>query len=141
MMVSDPIQETADFNAAFVVKIVGSGSVVASFYGSSYTVTGELTFYVPPGTNVTLTAKPGLLRSFEGWQGIPAGGASSVLITAGAPVAVTASFTINLVEALGVGVLWCGVAIYLIAYLVWNRPKFTKATLRGQKRRGTSSDQ
>jgi hypothetical protein len=139
--VSNPIQETASFDVGFAVQVMGAGSVQVSFYGSSYTVTGELTFYVPPGTNVTLAAKPGLLQSFEGWQGIPGGGASSVLIPAVAPVSLTANFTINQVEALGIVVLVCGIVVYLIAYLAWNRRASPRRIWNTLNRRGTSFGQ
>ena len=119
--VSSPIQETADFNIGIAVQTTGSGSVKVSFGSSSYTVKGESTFYVAPGTNITLVAEPGFFQSFRGWVGIPAGSVPTVVMTAEAPLGVGAGFGINLIAALAVVVVVCGGLVYLVAYVAWNK--------------------
>ena len=117
---SAPIQETASFDVEFAIRVTGSGNVLVSSGSHSYTVTGGLTLYVKPGTNITLTANPGILHSFTGWQGVPAGSASTVVMVK-TPLSVTAGFGVNLVLAIGLIVLLCGVAIYAVAYLTWKK--------------------
>jgi len=121
LIVSSPVQEKANFDVGFVVHVSGGGGVQVSFGTSSYSVYGQLTFYVPPGTKITLVATPALLQSFAGWQGIPAGNAGAVVLTADTPTGVNATFVLNQVQALGLVVLSCGVAVYVVAYLAWNR--------------------
>ena len=117
--VSSPIEETANYYVSLTIKVIGKGTVLVTYGASSLSVGNQLTIYVPPGTNITLNAKPGALESFTGWVGIPAGNVGAVLITAASPAVATAVFGINEVEALGVVVLCFGGATYLIAYLIW----------------------
>jgi hypothetical protein len=119
--VDSPIEETANFYVGFAVNVSGRGSVLVSFDSTALQVNRALTLYVPPGTNITLTAKPGLLETFSGWRGISAGSAGSVQVTVAAPVVVGAAFTINEVETLGLVVLYWGIAIYVVVYLVWSK--------------------
>jgi hypothetical protein len=129
-----PVEETADYYVGLAIQVVGKGTVTVSYGSSSLSVGSQLTIYVSPGTNITLTAKPGILESFAGWQGIPAGNAGAVLIVAAAPVGASAVFVINEVEALGVVVLCFGGAIYMIAYLLWGR-RASPGRLRDMMRR------
>jgi hypothetical protein len=138
LVVSSPVKETANFDVGFVVKVSGSGSVKVSFGSSSYSVGGQLTFYVPPGTIVTLTAEPGLLQSFAGWQGIPAGNVGTAVLTAAHPIGANAAFVLDNVEALGLTALSLGVGIYLIAYLVWNKHLSPRQLWHSLRRKVTS---
>jgi len=119
VVVVAPLTETAEFDLGFVVHISGGGSATVSFGTSSYTVGGNpLTFYVAPGTSVALTARPGPFESFAGWRGVSAGNAGAVVIVPSSPVSVTAVFVVNGVLAYGFVVLYWGVAVFAIAYLV-----------------------
>ena len=119
--VSAPLQETASFDVEFAIRVTGAGTVLVSLDSHSYTVTGALTLYLKPGTNITLAATPGTLRSFAGWQGLSAGSASPALVTATTPLFVNASFGVNLVLVIGLVALACGAAIYAVAYLTWRK--------------------
>jgi hypothetical protein len=136
--VSAPIQETSNFYAGIAIQVTGAGSVIVSYGSHSYTVTGELTLYVKPGSNMTLVVHPGLLQLFKGWQGIPAGGASAVLLTVSRPMGVNANFAVNLDAALALIVLICGVAIYAVAYLAWSE-RVSPGRLSGLLRRKHSA--
>jgi hypothetical protein len=116
-----PMQEVAQYFVALTIQISGSGSVTLSAGSYSYTVGNHFTFYVAPGTKITLVAKPGLLQAFRGWQGIPAGSAGAVAFTADAPLSVTAGFAIDQVQALGVVTLYFGFVVFAIIYIVSNR--------------------
>jgi hypothetical protein len=121
LVVSSPIQETANFYVGVTIGVSGRGSVAVSFGSFSYTTGGQLTLFVPPGTDITLVSKPGILQTLDRWQGIPVGNAGAVVFAPRAPLDVNAIFVVNQVEALGLVALYCGVAIFAIAYLVWNR--------------------
>jgi hypothetical protein len=132
--VSAPIQETANFYAGLAVQVTGAGSVLVTYGSHTYTVTGELTLYVKPGSNITLVARPGPLQVFKGWQGIPAGGASAVLFPVSKPMGVGVNFAVNLDAALALVVLICGAAIYAVAYLAWSE-RVSPGRLTGLLRR------
>jgi len=119
--VSAPLQEVAQYYVALLVQVSGRGSVSVMIGSSTYTIGNQLTLYLPPGTNVTLVANPGLLETFSGWQGIPAGSTKAVAFSVETPLGIGAPFTIDLVEALGVVTLYAGIAAFVIIYLVWNR--------------------
>jgi hypothetical protein len=120
--VQGPIQETAKFYLRFIASAAGGGDVQVSFGPYSYSVGGNpLTFYVAPGTNVTLVARPGPFETFTGWHGISAGTAGAVAMVATTPVTITASFAVNQVLAYGVVVLYWGAAVFVIFYLLRNR--------------------
>jgi hypothetical protein len=114
-----PINETAEFDLRFTVGVTGSGSLQATFGSSSYSIGGNpLTFYVAPGTKVTLVAQPGPLATFVGWRGIPAGSSGGVVVFPTAPHAVTAIFGVNKVLSYGLVVLYWGVAVFMVFYLL-----------------------
>jgi hypothetical protein len=119
--VSAPMQEVAQYDLALLVHVSGRGSVSVEIGSSTYTVGNQLTFYLAPGTHVTLVANAGLLEDFSGWQGVPGGRAGAVAFTAESPLVVNAAFTIDQVQALGVVTLYVGIAAFAIIYLVWNR--------------------
>jgi len=119
--VSAPLQETASFDVEFALRVTGSGSVLVSIGSNSYTVTGGLTLYVKPGTNISLAATPGTLRSFGGWHGVSGGSASPAVFTVTSPTFVSAGFGFNLVLVVGVVALVCGAAVYAVAYLAWKK--------------------
>ena len=117
LVVSAPIQETGDFNLQFVVLVNGGGNVVVSFDSNSYTVPSDTSFFLPPGTNVTMVAKPGVLDIFSGWQGAPLGQTSPVAMILKTPLVLTAKFGINEVATFSLIVLICGVMVFLVASL------------------------
>jgi len=122
VVVLAPIQETAEFDLSFTVRAAGGGTVLASYGRATYSVGGNpLTFYVAPGTSVTLVAKPGLTDLFEGWRGISVESAAAVVVFPTAPVSVSANFAMNDVLVYGLAVLYCGVSVFAIAYLLRNR--------------------
>ena len=130
--VSAPLQETASLNARVTIRVAGSGSLIVTVGSHSYPVSGELTLYVKPGTNISLAESPGTLRSFKGWQGISAGSASAVLFTVAAPLSVTASFGVNLVLAILLVAVVCGAAISVVAYVAW-RTRVSTNRRRGSR--------
>lgn len=118
LVVSSPVQETGYFDAEFVVLVNGGGNVVVSFDSNSYTVTSDTTFFVAPGTNVTMVAKPNLLDTFAGWGGVAAGQTSAAVVTLRTPMVITAKFAVNEVVAFSLIVLVSGVMVYLVATLI-----------------------
>ena len=117
--VSTPVQERAVYYVGFALVATGGGTVTFSEGSHVIPVTHELTVFVAPGTNITLSEKPDILKSFAGWAGIPAGNAGAVVITVSRPLGVTAVFTYNLLEELGVLTTCIGAIAYGVAYLIW----------------------
>lgn len=120
VMVSNPVQETAQYYVGIALLVVGGGTVTFSAGSLNVTVTNELTVFLPPGTNITLNAKPDILKSFVGWTGIPAGNTGGVVITIYRPLGVTAVFGTDSLEEFGLLTICIGGIAYAIAYLVWN---------------------
>jgi hypothetical protein len=134
IIVNGPIQETARFDLRIIIGNSGSGSVQASFGSTSYSVGGSpLTFFVAPGTNVTLVARPGPFETFAGWHGIQGGNAGAIVFRATSPLVVTASFGINKVLVYGLVVLYWGAAVFAIFYLMRNK-RISLKGLRGLRR-------
>jgi len=117
--VSTPIQERALYYVGFALLVTGGGAVTFSEGSHVITVTNELTVYVAPGSNITLSESPALLKSFVGWTGIQAGDAGAVVITVDRPLGVTAVFAYNTLEELGVLTVCIGGIAYGVAYLIW----------------------
>ena len=119
VIVSSPVEERAQYFVGLTLLVTGGGTVTFSAGSHAITVTNLLTVFVPPGTNITLSEKPDILKSFLGWNGISAGNSGTVVITDNRPLGVTAVFAYNSLEELGVLTICIGGIAYGVAYLVW----------------------
>ncbi len=115
--VEGPINETAVFYPGLNLSVESGGSVTYS-YGSTLgqASPGQHILFVPPGTNVTLIAKPSsVFYSFGGWAVSHVSGMSIIGIVVDAPTTTEATFSYNLVTigALsGAAVVAVGVAVF-----------------------------
>jgi hypothetical protein len=126
--VAGPINETAVFYPGLSLSVESGGSVTYSYDSTlGRTSPGQQVLYVPPGTNVTLIAKPlSVFYSFRGWVINHASGTPTIWIVVSAPTATEATFSYNLVT---IGAL-SGAAIAIIVIAVFY-------TLRNHGRRNS----
>lgn len=95
-----PINETAVFYPSVRIEVDGSGSVGYSYASSSATVESSArTFYVPPSTDLQLSATPdSFLYRFNGWTGVGGKGSEEVSVVVDSPLMVRADFGYNLLN-------------------------------------------
>lgn len=107
LTVSAPIVETASFYPRLDIVASGAGSVEYSFGTTKGTVSSgsTTTLFVPPGTQVTLTALPSVFQALSGWAGSSGASGDTITVSPVSPVRVTASFSPNIVELGGVAAL------------------------------------
>jgi len=135
VVISAPLNETADFNAAVVLS-VGSGGQIT--YGGTKIAASE-TLYVSPGTQLTLSAtSSSFFDEFAGWKvenaHVSSAPSYTVLITG--PTTVSASFAVNYAVIGLVGASVFGAIIAGVFILV----KKGKLTLGGPEEAGGKRD-
>jgi hypothetical protein len=120
--VSSPLNETANFEAAFNIASVGKGTLVVSYGSTTFAVASAvLVLYVPPGSSVTVHAEPGILSLFDRWSGVPISNQNPATIEVTAPIQMSGVFVPNagLEYSLIAGV-WLATLCF-VAYLVRRR--------------------
>src|SRR5712692_185656 len=112
------VSEQASILPGLTLIASDGGTVAASFAGSSQTIAGGRTYYLPPGTNVSLAAKPSFfLYQFNGWSGSSNNTLSMVEFEITTPLTYRAEFGFNYIN-LGViagAVLFLVVAAYVVS--------------------------
>src|SRR5712692_2948570 len=120
IMVDRGVSEQASFLPGLTLIASDGGTIAATFVGSSQTVAGGRTYYLPPGTNVSLAATPSFfLYQFNGWSGSSNTTLSPVEFEMMTPLTYRAQFGFNYTN---LGVI-AGVVLFLVvaAYLVSRR--------------------
>jgi uncharacterized repeat protein (TIGR02543 family) len=95
LTVTGPVDVTGYFGPGLTVSATQGGNVTVSANGvtlGTVQAGSSQTFYVSPGTTVTLDAEPSQGYQFTGWSGALSGTANPDSITVNAPASVTANF-------------------------------------------------
>jgi hypothetical protein len=95
LTVTGPVDVTGYFGPGLTVSATQGGTVTVSANGVTLGIVqagSSQTFYVSPGTTVTLDAEPSQGYQFTGWSGALSGTADPDSITVNAPASVTADF-------------------------------------------------
>src|SRR3989441_1795221 len=112
------VSEQASFLPGLTLAASDGGTIAASFTGSSQTIAGGRTYYLPPGTTVSLTATPTIfLYQFNGWSGSNNSALATVQFAMTAPLTFRAEFGFNYI-VLGViagAILFLAVGAYLVS--------------------------
>ncbi len=118
LTVNRGVSEQASFLPGLTLAASDGGTIAASFTGSSQTIAGGRTYYLPPGTTVSLTATPTFfLYQFNGWSGSNNSALSTVQFAMTAPLTFRAEFGFNYI-VLGViagAILFLAVGAYLVS--------------------------
>src|SRR3989449_2268368 len=118
LTVNRGVSEQASFLPGLTLAASDGGTIAASFTGSSQTIAGGRTYYLPPGTTVSLTATPTFfLYQFNGWSGSNNSALSTVQFAMTAPLTFRAEFGFNYI-VLGViagAILFLALAAYVVS--------------------------
>src|SRR5256712_4138003 len=118
LTVNRGVSEQASFLPGLTLAASDGGTIAASFTGSSQTIAGGRTYYLPPGTTVSLTATPTIfLYQFNGWSGSNNSALATVQFAMTAPLTFRAEFGFNYI-VLGViagAILFLAVGAYLVS--------------------------
>ena len=98
-LLSGPVTEVANFEPGLTITAEQGGSVFYAYGSMNGTVSGgsAKTVYVPANSTVSLFAMTSsILNQFAGWSGDASGSASTTVVRLTAPLAVQASFGLNL---------------------------------------------
>jgi len=125
--VEGPINETAVFYPGLNVAVESGGSVTYSYGSTSGQIlSGQETLYVPPGTNVTLTASSSyFLYSAGGWAISRDAGKTTASIIVNAPMTAEAIFSYNLAAIIGLS----GAAVLIAAIAALFLLEFRRRTI------------
>jgi hypothetical protein len=83
---------TATFNANPTLTVVLSGDGSGTVTGSGIDCPGDCTESYPTGTDVTLTAMPDAVSTFQGWSDPGCPGMDPCTVTMSGDISVTATF-------------------------------------------------
>ena len=118
LTVNRGLSEQASFLPGLTLVASDGGTITASFAGSSQTIAGGRTYYLPPGTNIALSATPSLfLYQFNGWSGSNNSALSSFEFSMTTPLTYTAEFGFNYIVlgAIAGLILVLALAAYLVS--------------------------
>ncbi|TLX92752.1 MAG: hypothetical protein E6K96_10145 [Thaumarchaeota archaeon] len=112
------ISEQASFLPGLTLIASDGGTVAASFASSSRTIAGGRTYYLPPGTNISLSATPSFfLYQFNRWSGSSSSTPSTVQFKLTTPLTYRAEFGFNYIN-LGLiagAILFLAAAAYAVS--------------------------
>ena len=98
LTIMGPITETAIFYPGLNISVTGPGTVKYAYstIGSVVSSGQSTEFFVPPGTNVTLTAQPSAFFGlFNGWSGSKQSSSANITLEVNEPSTSAASFSYN----------------------------------------------
>jgi len=118
LTVNRGLSEQASFLPGLTLVASDGGTITASFAGSSQTIAGGRTYYLPPGTNIAVSATPSFfLYQFNGWSGSNNSALSSFEFSMTTPLTYRAEFAFNYIVlgAIAGIILVLALAAYLVS--------------------------